>query len=122
MNSKDERQEHVLVSTLSQEKCDVSLVAKLDLDAEDGKLGLKFYVVKTHRRELFPKMKAELPRRKQSSGFTGDTGTLRCKLNPLDFRYLTLFAQLCIFLSGIRTRFYGFPPLYPLSYQVNVDW
>ena len=75
MNSKDDEKEHVLVSESSQDKYDVSFVAKLNLDAEEGQLGLKFYVVKTHRRELFPKMKAEVPRRKQSSGFAGDSGT-----------------------------------------------
>jgi hypothetical protein len=84
MNSTDGQHEHVLVSTSSQDKYDVSLVAKLDVDADEGQLALKFYVVKTHRRELFPKMKAEFPRRKQSSGFTGDTGK---KINPLEFEY-----------------------------------
>ena len=84
MNSTDGQHEHVLVSTSSQDKYDVSLVAKLDVDADEGQLALKFYVVKTHRRELFPKMKAEFPRRKQSSGFAGDTGK---KINPLEFEY-----------------------------------
>ena len=74
MNSKDDQKEYALVSPSSQDKYDVTLVAKLDLDAEEGQLGLKFYVVKTHSRELFPKMKAEFPRRKQSTGFTGDAG------------------------------------------------
>lgn len=73
MNVKNGQQGHVLVSLSSQDKYDVSLVAKLDLDAEEGQLGLKFYIVKTHRREVFPKMKSEPPRRKQSSGFSGFT-------------------------------------------------
>ena len=87
MDSTDEKQEDVLVSPSSQDKLyDVSLLAKLNLDCEEGSLGLRFYVVKTHRRELFPKMKAQFPtRRKQSSGFTGDAGTicydLACSFN-----------------------------------------
>lgn len=81
MNSKDDKQEHVLVSPSSHDRVyDVSLLAKLDVDAEEGHLGLKFYVVKTHRRELFPKTKAEVPRRRQSSGFTGDTGCVAMRL------------------------------------------
>ena len=76
LNSQDDKQEHVLVLSLPQDKYDVSLLAKLNLDAEEGLLGLKFFVVKTHRREIFPKMKMEkeYSRRKRSSGFNGDTG------------------------------------------------
>ena len=75
MNSKDNEKEYVLVFASYSDKYEVSLVAKLNLDAEEGQLGMKFYVVKTHRRELFPKVKTDVPRRKQSSGFTGDSGT-----------------------------------------------
>ncbi|XP_028404501.1 KICSTOR complex protein SZT2-like [Dendronephthya gigantea] len=95
MNSQDDKEEHVLVSSSqdkkqghvlafsSQDKYDVSLLAKLNLDGEEGQLGLKFYVVKTNHREIFPKMNQEYSRRKQSSGFIGDTGMrLRQTLGP----------------------------------------
>ena len=75
MNTKDGKQEHALVSTSFQDQYEFSLVAKLDLQADEGQLGLKFYVVKSNRQQIFPKMKPEISRRKQSSGFTGDTGT-----------------------------------------------
>lgn len=69
-----EDQEHVLVCSKSQNKLyEVSLLAKLNPNAEENVLGLKFFVVMTHRRELFPKMKAEFPRKK-SSGFAGEAG------------------------------------------------
>lgn len=75
MNSKDDEKEYVLVFASYPDKYEVSLVAKLNLDAEEGQLGVKFYVVKTHLREIFPKVKTDVPCRKQSSGFTGDSGT-----------------------------------------------
>jgi hypothetical protein len=84
MDSKDGRHENVLVSTSCQDQYEFSLVAKLNLDADEGQLGLKFYIVKSNRQQLFPKMKPEISRRKQSSGFVGDTGILNYKLNHSD--------------------------------------
>ena len=76
MNDKEEKPEHVLISTSAEKtQYDVSLLVKLGPTVEGNVLSMKFFVVMTHRRELFPKMKPESRHRKISSGFSGEAGT-----------------------------------------------
>ena len=75
MNTEGGGIEHVLVSRSPQNKVyDVSLLAKLHREKEGQSLSLKFFVVMTHRRELFPKMKAEMSHRKDSASVVLESG------------------------------------------------
>lgn len=100
MNATENVTEHVLVLKQEQDKYYISVIAKLDTDALEGHLGLKFYVVKTHGRQVFPKMKPanDILWRKQSSSSITETGSSLTE-TMLHYLLIGLVKRNCIFSS-----------------------